>query len=173
METIISGIYKIEDTLTGNVYVGASTNILKRWSNHLAKFRGNHHDYPELQIAWNSDRNRIRFEILEESYKDSSLNARENYFIGYCEAIEGWTVINKEQIARRTGRVIDTAKMKAAQSGEGNGHSVLKQKEVIAIKQLLQLGFSQRVIADLFGVRRPAISKIKTGNRWGSVKIPA
>ncbi|WP_075367453.1 GIY-YIG nuclease family protein [Desulfosporosinus metallidurans] len=171
METIISGIYKIEDTLTGNVYVGASTNILKRWSNHLAKFRGNRHDYPELQIAWNLDRNRIRFEILEESYKDSSLNARENYFIGYCEAIDGWKVINKEQIARRTGRVIDTAKMKAAQSGEGNGHSFLTTDDVVKIKRLLQMGVRQWIIANTFGVKNTQISRINTGRRWGSVSL--
>ena len=34
MDKIICGVYKIENEIDGKMYIGASTNIKKRWSNH-------------------------------------------------------------------------------------------------------------------------------------------
>lgn len=34
MQEKISGVYKIENTLTGDFYIGSSTDVKRRWSYH-------------------------------------------------------------------------------------------------------------------------------------------
>lgn len=58
--------------------------------------------------------------------------------------------------------------------GKGENHqlSKLKEKQVIEIKKhLLEAKLNQREIAELFNIKSKQISKIKTGVRWGHVKI--
>ena len=171
---IISGIYKIEDTVTGLVYVGSAnqkSGIKKRWSNHLAKFRTNKYSYKELQDAWNIDENRIKFEILEICTDDGLLEERENYYIKYVSMIDGWTVINKQKKAKRASEPKSTSKMKKAQQGELNGHSSLTTDQVIEIKKMLLDGIKGYIIAKKYGVSGTQISRIKNEKRWANVKL--
>lgn len=57
------------------------------------------------------------------------------------------------------------------QSNQGERHSQAKLTEdkVMQIRKLLGLGFKQTEIAELMGVTQPAISLVKTGNRWTHV----
>lgn len=51
--------------------------------------------------------------------------------------------------------------------GTMNGQSRLQEHEVIEIKKLIELGYSQQTIADTFNVSRSTIKKIKLGQTWG------
>ncbi len=168
MENLISGIYKIEDFETGAVYVGSSKNIKKRWSNHLAKLRTDKHSYTEFQDAWNIDNNRIKFEILEECNADN-LESMENYFIGYCSAIDGWTIINKRIIAKRAKPVADTSNMVKAQTGSNNGHCTLSDEEVAEIRKALSEGVKPAFLSEKYGVSGTHIYRLKEGQRRGIV----
>lgn len=56
--------------------------------------------------------------------------------------------------------------------GEGNGKAKLTEREVVEIKRLLAEGnLTQTDIAKRFGVSRRAVGLIKTGERWGHVKV--
>ena len=39
MQNIISGVYKITNTVTNEFYIGCSTNLLRRWSNHKTRYK--------------------------------------------------------------------------------------------------------------------------------------
>lgn len=48
-----SGIYAIENTVTGMIYVGSAGDIFRRWMAHTSSLRLNKHINPKLQAAWN------------------------------------------------------------------------------------------------------------------------
>lgn len=50
---ILSGIYKIENTVNGKSYVGSAVNFPSRWSGHRRSLQTNKHHSAALQNAWN------------------------------------------------------------------------------------------------------------------------
>jgi hypothetical protein len=54
--------------------------------------------------------------------------------------------------------------------GEENGASKLTEVDVRSIRRLLAKGLTQKEIAGRFGVSQSAISLIKLGHKWSSVK---
>jgi group I intron endonuclease len=168
---IVSGIYKIEDVVTGNIYIGradSENGIKKRWSNHLAKLRSGNHDYTELQEAWDIDKSRVKFEILQEC-SDEELEDAENYWIDYCKKVDGWTVINKRKEAKRKSKVKNKRNMRAAQQGINNGHCQTDIDIIIAIKSDIAMGMRNRDIAKKYGKSPSYISMVKIGERWADI----
>lgn len=174
MEKLISGIYGIEDAETGGIYVGSADSnngIKKRWSCHAAHLKNNKHSYIELQEAFSDNPNRIKWIILEEC-EDEELEERENYWINYCNKIDGWHVINKEKKSKKRTKVKDTSNMRKAQAGENNGNCCkLNAEDVIEIKNMLADGIKKSVIADKYNVSVTLIWNIDNGKRWASVNI--
>lgn len=63
---ILSGIYRIKNTVTGEAYVGSSNNIDKRWKHHVWLLNKNKHTNAILQRIYNKHGKDIfKFEILE------------------------------------------------------------------------------------------------------------
>jgi predicted GIY-YIG superfamily endonuclease len=66
----IAMIYLIRCIVTGEVYVGATTRHLKRWSEHRAMLRGQYASCKPLQDAWDQygERNFVfmEWELPEE-----------------------------------------------------------------------------------------------------------
>lgn len=60
---IISGIYCIENTVTGKKYIGSSKNIFKRLKDHMYKLKKNVHPNKHLQSSFN------KYNIENFSYK--------------------------------------------------------------------------------------------------------
>lgn len=62
-----TGIYTIENTVNGKLYVGYATDIWVRWSGHRYNLNRNNHANPHLQSAVNKyGIDKFLFEILEE-----------------------------------------------------------------------------------------------------------
>lgn len=75
------GIYKIKNLLNGNVYIGQSVDIEKRWSTHKAELKNNYHHNIHLQNAWNKyGEENFEFSIVEEC-NINQLDEREIYWI--------------------------------------------------------------------------------------------
>jgi len=55
-------------------------------------------------------------------------------------------------------------------TGERSHLSKLKEKQVIEIRHLINIGISQSKIAKSYGVSQTAISKIKTNKKWKQLK---
>ncbi|SJZ50239.1 GIY-YIG nuclease family protein [Clostridium tetani] len=163
------GVYGIEDVAIGNIYVGQSTDIAKRWSNHSAFLKNGEHNYVELQKAYNKDCNRIKYTILEECTEEM-LTEREDWWIKHVQRVNGWNLINKQKFGGKHGtKVRDTTKMKAAQKGEKNGNCRLRKEDVIEIKKYLKKGVTQKELARQYNVSETHISNIANGKRWKNV----
>lgn len=75
------GIYRITNKITGCEYIGASSNIEKRWAKHKSELRGNYHHNPPLQRSWDKyGENNFEFNILEKCSKEELL-LREQYYV--------------------------------------------------------------------------------------------
>jgi len=76
-----SGIYIISNTKNGHCYIGQTTNLRKRFTEHKAMLRGNYHPNQPLQRAWNKHGEKyFKFSILERC-KVSDLDEREQHFL--------------------------------------------------------------------------------------------
>lgn len=77
------GIYKIENSLNNQVYIGSSTDIEKRIKQHKYRLRKDVHENQYLQRAWNKygEENFVFLEIMELPF--NSLIEREQYWIDY------------------------------------------------------------------------------------------
>lgn len=75
------GIYKITNKITGCEYIGASSDIERRWMRHKSELRGNYHHNYLLQKSWNKyEEHDFKFEIIETCNKDELLS-REQYYV--------------------------------------------------------------------------------------------
>lgn len=53
--------------------------------------------------------------------------------------------------------------------GEANSFSKLSNADILEIRKLLELGFSQEKIGGLYGVTQTCISRIKLGKAWSHI----
>ena len=78
----MKAIYKIQNKITGEMYVGCTSDFERRKYEHLnALYRGQHPN-SRLQKAWdNFQENNFSFEILEQVASDSELFPKEQHYI--------------------------------------------------------------------------------------------
>ncbi|WPC42936.1 GIY-YIG nuclease family protein [Clostridium sp. JS66] len=172
MKQKVIGIYGIEDVETGDIYIGHSKDIAKRWSNHAAFLKNNEYRYKELQSAYNLDCKRIKYTILEEC-KISELKELEDWWIKYADNIDGWNVINKQKHGGESKTVSDTSNMQIAQTGENNGHCTkLNANKVRQIKVYQKNNtYNDEELSIMYNVSLTHINNIRNGKRWASIHI--
>lgn len=87
---IKAGIYRFVNTITGDCYVGSSSDLNRRRLQHLNSLRKNKHHSYKFQEAWNTYKEEsFDYEVLEEleiteDLKDKLLN-REQYWMSIID----------------------------------------------------------------------------------------
>lgn len=75
------GIYKITNLVTGQIYIGSSSNVYNRIHTHKKCLRKNTHENKRLQNSWNKyNEDSFVFELVEECEIDKIIE-REQYYI--------------------------------------------------------------------------------------------
>ncbi len=88
-----SGIYQILNLLTGDKYIGSTTNIVRRWQEHHKALRNGSHHCKHLLAAWEKyGEDAFEFAILE-----------------YCEPSD---LLDREQTYLPTEQTVDALKEK-------------------------------------------------------------
>lgn len=73
------GIYIIQNVVNGNIYVGSSININRRFSQHKSTLRHNTHRNKHLQNAWNKyGEENFEFIVIEHHSYPEKILCREN-----------------------------------------------------------------------------------------------
>jgi hypothetical protein len=161
------GIYKISCTQETVVYIGSSNNIDRRWKEHKRTLNNSKHHNSNLQLAWDAyGSDSFTFEIVENT---TDLVNREQHWVDsywpncYNSSPKVWsnmanpaTVLKAVESLRKSGK---------------RGGQKLTEELVVQIKTLLRDGTSVKEIAEDFMISSRAIAAIKTGDRWGYVKV--
>jgi group I intron endonuclease len=78
-----SGVYGIQNLITGRVYVGSSSDIKNRWSHHKNFLKNSKHFNAYLQRSWNRyGEKAFKFFIIEECGEEL-LYEREQFWFNY------------------------------------------------------------------------------------------
>ena len=78
----MKAIYKIENTITNDFYIGSAVNYVYRKWTHLKRLRENKHHNAILQNSWNKHGEFVfSFSIIEEISDKEQLVKREQYWI--------------------------------------------------------------------------------------------
>lgn len=164
--SFICGIYKIENNINGKVYIGQSSNILKRWIAHKNTYsnpNSKNYDYPIYRAIRKYGLENFSFEILEECSVDS-LNEREKYWIQYYQSYsngynqdEGgnsashFTKLSKEKVLEII-EVLKNSKESSEKIGERFGVSGRTIRAINTGEQSFQEGISYPVRDKLFSL---------------------
>lgn len=183
------GVYLITNTTNGNVYVGQSCRVTRRWHQHLSTLRRGIHSNGHLQRAWNKyGDDSFRFDFIEQCDRaEESLCASEQKWVDllrpeYNIAPVAGTNIglpmhpNTREALRRasTGRVVSEStrlKIGAANAARLTGK---KQPKSQVENRIAPLRGRKRpdVSAKLRGQKRTgyALESLRSGHikRWAS-----
>lgn len=81
-----SGIYTIENIITGKLYVGYACDFKTRWDSHKRMLRKNKHDNEYLQASWNKyGEENFAFDVLTECNVEL-LSSEEHYWCNLLKA---------------------------------------------------------------------------------------
>lgn len=82
----VSGIYCIENQISGKCYIGSAIDIRHRCREHRSMLRGNYHDNDHLQKSWNRyGENNFCFKVLEIVPDKNDLLKREQWWINVLD----------------------------------------------------------------------------------------
>lgn len=85
----ITGVYFIINAINNKVYVGSSTDCIKRKRDHFRLLKSNKHDNSYLQRSWNKyGEENFLFHIVERNISLDQLFEREIYWINYKHSID-------------------------------------------------------------------------------------
>ena len=83
----LSGIYYIENLISGKKYIGQSINTSIRWKNHKNQLRGNRSPFVDLQNDWNIfGEENFKFQLIEECNNQYSLDLLEEYYVDFFDS---------------------------------------------------------------------------------------
>jgi len=160
----MTGIYLIKNLISNKVYIGQSTDIKRRYSEHLRA------SFPEIYIQKNKRDNNTpihlainkygkeNFElvILEECDREN-LNDKEIYWINYYCSNDKNKGYNISSGGQKTFGL----------KGEFHSQAKLTQKQVNEIIVLLKTtDLSTKDIANRYKITSSSVSNINTGKSW-------
>lgn len=146
------GIYKFENKINHNIYVGQSVDIERRYKDHINRAKNNHQGNSEFNSVLHQAIRKygienFTFEIIEECSKDL-LNEREKYWIQYYNSYNnGYN----------------------STSGGDNQEATIKFNEdfIQIIKNLLlNSNLTYQEIHQKYNISLGRISEINTGKIW-------
>ena len=118
---MVAGIYAVQNTLTGEQYIGSSIDLPRRMREHRMRLRGGRHTNRVLQSAWTAD-GEAAFRFVELMYtKQEDLRAFEQVYLDLMAPTYNVAAVALPNGLRGIKRSAATrARMSAAQKGKRN-----------------------------------------------------
>ena len=108
MQNKIAGSYKITNTISGELYIGSSKDIKRRWANHKSPSTQKHLPNSKLyQDMSEFGLDNFKFEVLEET---TDLREREQYYIEQLKPTyndryaDGYNIKRRKKASRRRNK---------------------------------------------------------------------
>lgn len=190
------GIYQITNTITKQKYIGQSINIKSRWINHKNELNKGIHHNCKLQESWNKYGSDVFiFEVLilcdkqllknnEKQYvekvpKNKRFNISKNYdnLYGINNPFYG-----KKHTKKTKNKLSQIAQKRilSKNSNYGNiyskeikiktGHNKKTKLKTEQVNKIISIqNKTHQEIANIYGVSRTMITRIKNGTRWNLI----
>lgn len=127
-----SGIYKIENLINGKIYIGQSTHIRQRWTEHKKELRANRHGNEYLQRSWNKyGEKNFKHEIIELC-PEEELDEKECYYINLYNAFDSDKGYNLTSGGGRNKQYSKSTREKLRINGTGSNNP--NSKKVICLE---------------------------------------
>lgn len=101
----VSGVYAIENTVNGKVYIGQSRNVYGRWLKHRGQLRKGAHDNRHLQRAWDKDGEAAFVFVFLDAADITALTSKEQEWMDEFSAVADGYNIQSVAGGSFTGRV--------------------------------------------------------------------
>lgn len=188
----MTGIYGIENTVTGKWYIGKAVDIQERWWVHLHKLRHGTHHSSKLQNSYKKHGEAaFAFRVLEECQPEE-LNAKEVAWIlkkdSYCAGYNMTTggeggpgvVFTDEMRAKRSGpgnsfygkkhTEASRAKMRAAHHGKTRGplSEETRRKISAAHTGMKHTEEAKQKLRDLYKGKKPSAALLAGAHRYAT-----
>jgi group I intron endonuclease len=156
----MAGIYKIQNVVSGKVYVGSTRkSFMERWNKHRGLLKQNKHPNPHLQHSWNKHGEALfTFDVLEELREptDKLLIGRELYYATQLGAIFNIAKIDRPGCTTLGRKLSEQHKQKIAETMKNYVFTDLHKKHISD-------GVSKRYKNGFSAVHRKNISLAKIG----------
>lgn len=120
-EVRVCGIYAIKNRVTGNIYLGSSDHVVRRWRAHVSQLRRGVHHSLKLQWAW-KNRGEDCFEfVLLELIDESLLIKRETDLLAQLSPKYNYADVADNPMKGRRHTDASKQKMALARKGKGTG----------------------------------------------------
>ena len=153
------GIYMIQNTTNGKIYIGQAIDIEKRWKRHVWELDNNKHINKHLQRAWNKDKKEnFKFDIICEC-EENQLNTLEQYYIFELITYDSKAGYNK-QYGGNSNKPTDEVRNKISQSTKGKKLSEETKGKISKAHKGKKLSEeTKRKISQNNGTKRPEVRK--------------
>ena len=129
----LPGIYRIQNTINGNSYIGSAVVVQKRWNVHNHGLRNNKHPNTHLQRAYNKyGENSFKWYVLELVRDENNLIEREQYYIDELNPEYNLCKIAGSRLGMRHTDEVKVKCAEAARNQVRTKESRLKQSRTIA-----------------------------------------
>jgi len=170
---MLSGVYKITNTINNKFYIGSANNLKRRKSEHFCNLKYNKHCNKKLQYSYNKyGKNNFEFEILATCPKE------------YCVKLEQWFINNLKPkfniltvansrlgIKQSKNQKLKSSefwkRIKKENSFKGNIKNTFE--EIVEVKKLIALNFPDTEIKKKINISTAAIHKIRNNKTWKEV----
>lgn len=94
--TTMKAVYRITNTETSKVYIGSTTDVADRWSNHRSMLKYGKHHSKRLQNSYNKHgKSAFVYDVIETIDDDDKLIPREQYWMDFYESYKKGYNANK------------------------------------------------------------------------------
>jgi group I intron endonuclease len=141
MKEKIPGVYSIENTVNGKLYIGSAQDIHYRRRKHIERLRADSHANEHLQYAWNKySESAFVFTVLEVTRIDDLLTREQTWIdeLGVCDRSKGYNIALYAGAPMRGRKASEDTKAKLAKNWKGRKHtpeSIEKMREIHKGKQ--------------------------------------
>lgn len=105
------GIYKLTHTPTGKFYIGATTNLYKRWHSHKSRFtRGKHHAPLQLTYDLTNDITDWSIKLVKTCIKKTLVKNEQVYLTQYKNNPKCINTHSKANVGRRDKKINDVSR---------------------------------------------------------------
>ena len=143
----MQGVYKIQNTINGKLYIGSSVNIERRFKSHKKELNEKTHNNIYLQNAWNKyGEDSFVFEVIEIVNDRETLREREQYYIEIYNSANhahGYNILSNTNVGLGVSASDEIrAKISRQCTGSKNGHYGKKHSDTTK-EQIRQIKLEQ------------------------------